>query len=490
MSGSLLSFMRSYNNGLWVAVCLLLLVPSFLINNGASHDWGGDFALYIRQAINMVVGIPQTDNGYIYNAECPGLGPKTYPVGFPMFLAPVCAAFGNDMAAFIDLMAIFGIAFGLVVFLFFRRSTGAAGAILFAVGISYHPAILEFKREVMSDIPFAILALLTVILIDRKRWWLAVPVLTLASVTRTIGATLFIALALLTFWNWAKSERTAKGFLTTNRHLPVLIIGFVGHLLLNHVIFITDAETGYRSIFGRYPILDVIQGNVEFYSEFLRSFLFNEQGNTIVGVVGLTLMLVLSTIGWLRRSNQQLGLAEIWLPIYIIVLLIYPYRGAGLRFMLPLLPLLFYYAAHSFYDMQIRWRVPAMLLSLSPFLFNMNSTIQFTRSEKENVFGPQSYFSQEMFDFVDSETPVDAPFLFVKPRVLSLYTNRECMSNERHQQVESIKDQVDSVGIQYLLHAKNIWNPGLVSLVESYPRSVRKVFENPEFVLYRYVRED
>jgi len=32
----------------------LVLVPLFFINARNSHDWGGDFAMYIMQAINIV----------------------------------------------------------------------------------------------------------------------------------------------------------------------------------------------------------------------------------------------------------------------------------------------------------------------------------------------------------------------------------------------------------------------------------------------------
>ncbi len=477
-------------NAMWILGCALILTPSFFVNNGTSHDWGGDFALYIQQAINIVDGVSQTENGYIYNAECLGLGPKTYPIGFPIILSPIYSQFGNDMTAFIDYMAILGILLGISIFLFARKGAGPFGALIIAVGICYHPSILEFKREVMSDIPFALLCLMFIALIDGKRWWWAIPVLILASITRTVGITLFISLGLLALWNWRKSERPILAFLRSNRQLWVLLVGIGGYLVLYHLVFETASETGYRSILGRYPIMDVIQGNLTFYSDFLQAFLFGEHCRSGSGQIGFILILLLTTIGWFRKSFKQFGVAEIWLPVYFFVLIIYPYRGAGLRFMLPILPLLFYYVIYSFKNSNKVLQVVAICVGFSPFFLQAKSTYDYSRNWPEHVSGPQSGLSQELFAFVRSETSKDASFLFIKPRVLALYTGRSAMSNERNQEVESIKNQLDSIPIQYLLHAKRIRNPGLVALVETYPEKVEKSFENPGFVLYRYIGKD
>ena len=258
--------------GLGVLVCFLLLLPSYPINNGTSHDWGGDFALYLQQAINMLEGNPQSEGGYIYNPECPILSPISYPVGFPMLLAPVYAVVGNDMAALIDYMAILSIVFFLTVFLFFRKYLGVFLALLFTLGLCYHPALLSFKREIMSDIPFTLLSLLTIILIDRKHWGLAIPVLILASVTRTIGVTLFVAMGFLIIWNWSRWHQLRS------KELLTLIAGVAGYFILNHIVFSTASESGYGSVFGSEPVIEGIRINLKFYSDFLKVFLFNEYG--------------------------------------------------------------------------------------------------------------------------------------------------------------------------------------------------------------------
>ena len=209
-----------------------------------------------------------------------------------------------------------------------------------------------------------------------------------------------------------------------------------------------------------------------------------------VGTIGLWMMLVLATIGWIRRSVKKVGLAEIWLPLYLMVILVYPYRGAGLRFMLPILPLLFFYAAYSFYNTHWSLKTVAIGVAFSPFLFNAERTIDFSRSWSEHLFGPQSAASVEMFEHVKTSTPEDAAILFVKPRVLAFYTGRRAMSTGRLQTVESIKTQLDTIPITYLIHAKNMQNQGLMKLVETYPLEVDTLFENYEFVVYAYTKGD
>src|SRR5690349_19487285 len=78
-------------------IAALICLPVFVINIKHSHDWGDDFAQYIHQAKNITTGTSQQQTGYIYIPEFLHLGPPTYPVGFPLLLAPVYAMFGNSV---------------------------------------------------------------------------------------------------------------------------------------------------------------------------------------------------------------------------------------------------------------------------------------------------------------------------------------------------------------------------------------------------------
>lgn len=467
-------------------ICLLLISPSFVVNNGSSHDWGGDFALYIRQAQNIIHGVPQADNGYIYNSACPVLSPPTYPIGFPLILAPLVAVFGNDMAALIDYMAIIFIAFGLCVFILIRSDLGFWAGLIAAVSLVYHPDLLSFKREVMSDIPFALLMIAGLYSAVKEKWILFGLLISLSISTRTIGASVLLATALFLFIALIKKRESLLSRWVLDRRAWAIGIGVIGYWLLNHLMFETTSESGYLVLFDHRSLGETISENLEFYWTFLLYFLFDDEGT--LASVGLCVALVLLLIGWLKKSRSDLGLMELWLPIYLIILLIYPYRGAGLRFMLPVLPMLFLYAGIAIGKDALWQKVLMAAILLVPLSVNVSDSLDFTKNWPQDVSGPQSETSKEMFEFVRSNIPENESILFLKPRVLALYTGRSSMSNERFQEASSIKTQLDTIPIQHVLRCHEIWNPGLDSLISNYSDHLELEFENSNFQLYRYAK--
>jgi hypothetical protein len=65
-------------------------------------------------------------------------------------------------------------------------------------------------------------------------------------------------------------------------------------------------------------------------------------------VAGLGLVLiVLAAVGWARAMQRAPGLAEIFVPLYVGLILLWPEVWSGDRFALPLYPLLFFYAGDA-----------------------------------------------------------------------------------------------------------------------------------------------
>ena len=67
----------------------------------AAHHWNwgppagaGDYAQYLVHARAIVEGRPYTDIGYIYHPGAPMVGPRAYPPGLPLTLAPIVAFAG------------------------------------------------------------------------------------------------------------------------------------------------------------------------------------------------------------------------------------------------------------------------------------------------------------------------------------------------------------------------------------------------------------
>lgn len=465
--------------------CLLLLVPSYFINNGTSHDWGGDFAMYISQAENIAAGTDQAENGYIYNAQCPGVGPPTYPVGFPLLLSPILAFTGNDMEYLIDFLAIIFILFGLMTFMFLRERTGFLLAIIGALTLAYHPALLVFKREVMSDVPFVLFTLLSLYLAAKKKWVWAGLFMAFCASIRTVGVSLILASIILLILDVLKS--TSADRIKGTRYAGIAL-ALAGYFLINHWLFSTSSESGYKNVFALYDFQETISGNIDLYWNYTQQFLFTQTEGWLAGVPFLTLV-SLSVLGWLRQSRTSIGLAEIWLPIYLIVLAVYPYRGGAMRFILPALPFLFYYSGIAVQESSFILRPLVLVLLCIPAGLNAERTIAFSKNWPEHVSGPQSLASVDLFNHIKNNVPEDESVLFLKPRVLALYTGRNSMSNERYQTPFSIKNQLDTIPIQHLLTCKEIRNPGIDSVLVAYPDLMLLEFENSDFKLYRYISD-
>ncbi len=73
------------------------------------------------------------------------------------------------------------------------------------------------------------------------------------------------------------------------------------------------------------------------------------------GVLGIVL-LVLAGWGWLRCVRRRPGVAELFVPLYAGLLLLWPVVWSGDRFALPLFPLLIFYAGVAVAEGLGRWR--------------------------------------------------------------------------------------------------------------------------------------
>ena len=156
-------FKLSFSNP-WLNYLLLglLCLPLFLINIKDSHTWGGDFAQYIHQAKNIVEGISQSQTGYIFNKNNPYNAPSVYPIGFPLILSPVYYFFGNNIKAFLILISFFLFILALALLKYYRMYFNPLISTILVLTIVYNPWTLDFKSNILSDIPFTFFLLLVV----------------------------------------------------------------------------------------------------------------------------------------------------------------------------------------------------------------------------------------------------------------------------------------------------------------------------------------
>jgi hypothetical protein len=188
------------------------LLPFALL---AAHHWNwgappgfGDHAQYLAHARAIVEGRPYGDIGYIYHPAAPMLGPRAYPPGLPLTLAPIVAIFGVDSVMNQVLMILSIIAFG---YFAFRRLEKVIAPWQAALAAGFTALALETRfgsLVPLSDPGFCALLWALVLAVDTtSRWtWQRLALITAlgfaAIAYRIPGVTVIPALTLYALVTW------------------------------------------------------------------------------------------------------------------------------------------------------------------------------------------------------------------------------------------------------------------------------------------------
>ena len=186
-----------------VLVLIAVIGAFYLSTLRPGQSWDDDFAMYVHEAKNIALGLDYSQTGYIYQREYARLGPRTYPPGFPLLLAGVYKSFGLNLTAMKVEEVVFFLASLLAIAFTFQRDLSTKQLLALVAMIGFSPYFWSFKDQIVSDIPFLLLAYLALLLIHRyeQRQFIADGSAALAGLamwaaysTRTVGVSLLAAL--------------------------------------------------------------------------------------------------------------------------------------------------------------------------------------------------------------------------------------------------------------------------------------------------------
>src|SRR5690606_3606054 len=137
----------------------------------------------------------------------------TYSMGFPLFLAPIYAAFGNSIFHFEFGNAILSFLFAILTWVFLQQRIGNLYASFVGTLLFFsNPLWVEFKGTVLSEPLYCCLSLGVILLgspLDRNRKWrfgVAGVLLGWALITRSIAITLWGAIAAMAILSWIQTR--------------------------------------------------------------------------------------------------------------------------------------------------------------------------------------------------------------------------------------------------------------------------------------------
>jgi hypothetical protein len=318
-----------------------------LITFAPQPHTGGDNAAYITLAQSLL------QDGTYTELWDPALPPHTkYPPAFPAILA-IAIAIGMKPWVQLKLVVLaFSAAAVAFSFLWVRARRRAVLALGIGSVLAVAPGVLQEGRWVLSDVPFWAFTMIALWAFERlrpddwPRFAIAAAALILAYFTRSAGLPLLLA---------------ASAWLAWRRHWKQLaaLVALAGvPALLWWLRSQAYGPGGYASEFwlvnpydpaaGRIGAGDLIRRIVENDWKYLSVHLpILLTGGTAAGVVLLSVLtFLLALAGWVRRLRRP-RVAELFVPLYIGLIFIWPDVWSGERFLLPVLPLLLYYAADA-----------------------------------------------------------------------------------------------------------------------------------------------
>ncbi len=331
---------------------------------------GGDNAGYIALAVSLLRRHAYLE---IWNPLAP---PHTqYPPVFPLVLA-VGRVLGLRTWVGAKLIVV---AFSTLAvtwsFVWLRRWHSTSLAFFVGLLLALSPGILDLSHWTLSDVPFwalAMIALWAAARVDgtdptrpapavveeqevageetairetlEPALWITIVATTLAYFTRSAGLPLAVAVGAWLLW---RRRWRALAALVVVLGIPALLWWLRSRATGGvHYLRQLMQVDPYRPALGRVDLHDMLArfaDNVVSYATIhLPVLLFGRPGTWLAGLS--IALLTFAFMGWAIRARRP-GVAELFLPLYLGLLLIWPAVWAGDRFLLPALPLLLGFAA-------------------------------------------------------------------------------------------------------------------------------------------------
>lgn len=331
---------------------------------------GGDNGAYVSLARGLL------ERGAYLDYWDPATPPHTqYPPAFPLILAGALAV-GLPVWVGIKWLCVgFSAAAVALSALWLRRVLPPGPALGASVLVAAVPGALPIANQVLSDVPFWTWTVLALWAYARaepqaesERGWrweaLGAAAVVLAYFTRIAGLPLAIAAAA-----WLVLHRRWRGLGVLAASLLPLAAAWAlrnrmlgGSSAYQREFWWIHPYAPARGTIGPVEFVERMGTNVVRYgSERLPALFFGEATEkTAWAVVLVTLVVALAVAGWGLRVRRP-SVAELFVPLYVGLLLIWPATWSGERFILPILPLLVGYAAVALFALGGRVRRPALV---------------------------------------------------------------------------------------------------------------------------------
>jgi hypothetical protein len=502
---------ETYNISEWLCrvVLLFCFIPIYQ-SSSKYQGWGGDYAGYLLEAKHIAEGVPLHTSNYLYNPGYASLAPPAYPVGFPIILVPVYEWFGLDILMFTRLMGMLWWIVGCLMFWMLRRDFSRWVALGAAVLFLFNPLLFFERNAVLSDFPFTICVLLSVIFYtgaDNNRslknaalvgFWAGY-----AWLTRTVGFVLPIAIVghfLLEHWYFDRNNqlREKRWWLYP---LVVLGIGVGMQVIFHHLLFSLPDSGSYFDQIKVAEMSQYVKSNLTNYLEKLIGYfqvngdlwyIYRYKSTDMAVVLGGALAIGFTLIGLIQARTRSERFYIQFTVAYFLVILLWP-SFQGLRFLVPILPFLMYFMLKAIKNQDtgegwrsyVKWCIIPLLLYGEYYRLDHHIWVY---SQTDEIGAPEWKNNQDAFQYVRDSVPDGAIFGYHHPLIFTLYVDKPVMRWVKNGTPQDIQTNFDQFNVQYLL--LNDWlvaaDESLKNYLVEHSKRLDTVWHNERNVLYKF----
>lgn len=372
-----MAHVRPWHGALALGLIHLALVLLSLLRQ--PHD-GGDNASYLALARSLA------EDGTYRELWDPAARPHTqYPPGWPLIMAAALRVGIGPWMGFKVLAALFSAAAVALSYLWARRVTTPGTALGIGVLLGLGAGVVDTGRWELSDPSFWAFTMLALWAFARVRedgaaedaaalampargpWWKALPgPLAVASVatllayaTRSAGLPLLIAAG--AWLAWRRGWRAVAVFAATVGPFAVYWwargkaaggVSYTAYLWYENPYHPATGTVGVGGMLER-----ILANAVEYTTQQVPYLLTGVRLGFPATVLGMVVV-GLALAGWGMRVRRP-GVPELWLPLYMGLVLVWPAAWATERFLLPALPVLLLCAAEPLRLLAARTGRPA-----------------------------------------------------------------------------------------------------------------------------------
>lgn len=410
---------------LYFSLMIISLIPILIISE--YNNWGGDFALYLNQAIGLI----DSDLTGIYHRQLllskyQKLGPYLYPMGTSVLISPVLFFFGLKLYY----IKLYGLVywFGSLVFMYkylrhlFPDNKNVYKVVIF-IGFSY--PFVAILNTVLADIYFFFffnLIIYLFLLIEKRASFVRLLLFgTLLFILFSIKTVGIIVVALFTLYSFKQTIKHRK--LIYN--FPLVIFGLF-YFFYNYLFPFDFSSNQTNFVLDNLSINSILK-NFHYYSyifaEYVSGGLFyiidhNKTLNTITYLI-LFLFSAIITINYKQMLlTIKKGRVMFFILIVFVSFFIMLPMTNGPRYLFPVFPILFFFIFNIIPKKFVNFLIFIQIFSLFSYAF-------IEKSKRLDVVNHDYSNSIEMvraYNFIDKTIPGDT-VVFIKPRVLNLFSD-------------------------------------------------------------------